>query len=145
MTSPLDLFQARRVAQGVARTDVTVKQAYGRSLAERLGFNPGAAGADGGIDGWLEWDSVRALFFCRLSAKPLGVKDAREFVAVLIKTRATLGLVVSAFAGYAPRFEAEVLDTLAGAELSPSVHLLRLQDVLAETAAFDALRSDLAP
>ena len=51
MTGPLDLFQARRVAQGIARTDVTVKQAYGRSLAVRLGFDPGPAGADGGVDG----------------------------------------------------------------------------------------------
>ena len=91
----------------------------------------------------LERDGLRALFFCRLSQRPLSVKDAREFVAVLIKRRSTVGVAVSAFAGYAPGFGPEVQDTLGAASLTPAVHLLRLQDVLAETSPFAALQADL--
>lgn len=143
MSRPLDLFLARRHAKAVARTDTAVKQAYGRRLALRLGFEPGPAGADGGVDGWLERNGARGLFFCRLSSTPLGVKDAREFGAVLVKTRGTVGVVLSAFAGYAPGFEPEVREILAGARSTASVHLLRLQDVLAETDAYHTLQNAL--
>lgn len=140
---PLDEFNARRFAKGIATTDVTVKQAYGRGLALRLGFDPGPAGADGGVDGWLERGDLRALFFCRLSQTPLGVKDAREFVAVLIRQRSTVGVVVAAFAGFSPGFGEEVVAVLEGAGLAPALHLLRLQDVLAETEAFRAMEAAL--
>lgn len=129
-------FDAESWAWGIAQSDVTVKQREGRKLAARLGFAAGAAGADGGVDGWAEGEGVRALFFCRLSQTPLSVKDAREFVAVLIKRKATVGVALASPAGYARGFRAEVEETLAACGQAVDLHLLLHQDVLAETPAY---------
>lgn len=141
----MSVFDARRWAHGVARTDVTVKQAEGRRLAVRLGFDPGPAGADGGVDGWRDGDGVRAMFFSRLSRTPLSVKDAREFVAVLIKRQATVGVAVASPAGYARGFAAEVEDTLAACGRTVGLHLLYHHDVLAETPAYHTARGSMPP
>lgn len=141
----MSLFDARRWAHGVARTDVTVKQMEGRRLAERLGFAAGPAGADGGVDGWAEGTGVRALFFSRLSQKPLSVKDAREFVAVLIKRQTTVGVAVASPAGYARGFEAEVRETLAACGQTVALYLLLHQDVLAETSPYHAALQAMPP
>lgn len=144
-TRPMSLFDARRWAHGVARTDATVKQAEGRRLAERLGFAAGPAGADGGVDGWAEGAGVRAMFFSRLSQKPLSVKDAREFVAVLIKRRATVGVSVASPAGYARGFRDEIEETLGAGGRAVALHLLFHHDVLAETPAYHAARQAMPP
>ncbi len=133
----MDLFRAAQWAEGLVATDVTIKQAKGRAWAERLGFTPGGAGADGGVDGYAGAGATRAIFFCRLSSTPLSVKDAREFAAVLLKEGARLGVCVAG-QGYAPGFAAELNSVLKGGRRRVALHLLTAVDVYAETTAWAA-------
>lgn len=131
-------YEASLWAEGVAAADDETKLIRGRDLAADYGFVPGPRGRDGGVDGAVG----SARFFCRLKREPLGLGDAREFAAMLVRDRATVGACMAAI-GYSPAFATEVRAVLFGAGRSTRLHLLTIADWAEQNDRDEALRRDV--
>lgn len=137
----LDFLALDALVSGVLASDNATKQELGRKFAVYLGLLPGPRGADGGVDGFGEWNGRRIYFQSKLERELLNASRAAEFYGNLVLHQANVGILLSG-QGYTSGFR----DRL---ELDPNlyqtfnVHLLSLVDLFGQTLAWEAAAQDL--
>jgi len=138
----MDYLEIDALVNGIIGSDESVKQDLGRRFAAHLGLNPGQAGKDGGIDGDGILNQKRIYFQCKLYRIPLDASFTADFCGNLVIHNADIGIMLSGVGytrGYSDRLQA-FHDNFSG---TIQTHLLKLEDIFAETPAFKKAQFDL--
>lgn len=137
----MDGIQIRALIFGYVNATNEAKQRLGRCFAVELGLEAGSLGPDGGVDGSGYTDGGKIIYFqSRLSGKPLGAKDARDFYKKIIQQQADVGIMLAGV-GYKKTFAKYKLEY---PEIeNKRIYLLSLQDVLEENSTYLGLLTDL--
>jgi hypothetical protein len=137
--SQMNFPQTRAIINGIINASNPTKQELGRRFAYFLGLTPGPKGPDDGIDGFLiDENGLRIHFQSKLSAKKLGVDEAKKYYSDMICHQVDISIMLSGVGytnGFVKRLEAHS-DT-------PRYHLLTLEDLFAETERYQKARHDL--
>lgn len=134
-------YIASQIALGIVNISSQRKQELGRAFAQILGFHPGPAGADGGIDGVLFGEENRLVYFqSKLSQSELSVDHAKLLYADLMYHNAVVGIMLAG-KGYKKTFIKRLFNHPSINQVT--IHLLTLVDVLAKTDLFHSAVQDL--
>ncbi|MFC3469048.1 hypothetical protein ACFOHT_04145 [Massilia oculi] len=128
-------YHINNMVDGVVGGTNATKQIIGQRLASHLSFIPGPRGKDGSVDGAItdSKDVLIAHFQSKLSADLIGVDEAKMLHSDLLRLKPKLCIYIAGI-GYQDSF-ARLLR--GQPELSSTdIHLLDLNDVFSQTAAY---------
>lgn len=137
----MDGIQIRALIFGYVNATDQAKQRLGRCFAVELGLEAGSLGRDGGVDGSGYTDDGRKIYFqSKLSGKPLGAEQARDFYKKILEQQADIGIILAGI-GFTKTFAKYKLEY---PEIeNTKIYLLSLQDIIEENYTYLGLLADL--
>jgi len=137
----MDYLEIDALVNGIISSSEAVKQDLGRRFAAHLGLTPGQAGKDGGIDGEGILNQKRIYFQCKLYRTPLDASFTADLCGNLVIHQADIGIMLSGV-GYTQGYSTR-LQEFHNNYPNITTHLLKLEDIFAETLVFEKAKLDL--
>lgn len=136
-----DFLAIDAIVNGILEAENSTKQELGRRFAAYLGIQAGSTGADGGVDGFGEFNGRKIYFQSKLERNRFDASRAAEFYGNLCLHGAQLSIMLSGI-GYTSGFQTRLNKDL-DLDKKFKIHLLSLFDIFAETPNFKVATLDL--